>query len=176
MQRHGGSRQPVKVRRTLGPTARKAPAKPASADHSPEQFDRLKRERDEALEQQTATSEVLSIIRRSPADAQPVFDAIVQSAARLCGAIFGGFHLYQNDRIRMVATNNFTPKAMRQLHEIQQLKRPERSNLAGRAVLDRALIHVPDVFKDPEYSRANWRWPEDGGRYSPFPCFATGSR
>ena len=46
------------------------------------------RELDEALQQQTATSEVLSIIRRSPADAQPVFEAIVQSATRLCDGVF----------------------------------------------------------------------------------------
>src|SRR6516162_10494326 len=95
---------------------------------------RLARERDEALEQQTATSEVLSIIRRSPADAQPVFDAIVQSAARLCGAIFGAVHLYENDRLRIAATNNFSPEATSQLHDLQQLKRPERSHLAGRAI------------------------------------------
>src|SRR5215831_5032793 len=116
-------------------------------------FAQLIRERDEALQQQAATSEVLSIIRRSPADAQPVFDAIVQSAARLCGAIFGVVYLYENDRLRIAATNNLSPKATSQLHDIQQLKRPERSHLAGRAVLDRALIHVPDVLKDPEYSR-----------------------
>src|SRR3974390_1157437 len=112
MQRRGQSGQPTKVRRGE-PKARKAAAKPASADHSPEQFDRLKRERDEALEQQTATSEVLSIIRRSPADAQPVFDAIVQSAARLCGAIFSSVYLYDGDRLHIAATNNFSPEAAR---------------------------------------------------------------
>ena len=114
---------------------------------------RLTRERDEALQQQTATGEVLSIIRRSPADAQPVFDAIVQSAGQLCGAMFGAVYLYDGDRIRIAAINNMTTGAKIQLHELQQLKRPDRSHLAGRAILDRAIIHVPDVLEDPEYSR-----------------------
>jgi GAF domain-containing protein len=155
MQRRGGNGQPVKGRRhtAVRPRARKAPTTHVSAGDLQEQLDRRTRELDEALRQQTATSEVLSIIRRSPADAQPVFDAIVQSAARLCGAIFGVVYLYENDRLRIAATNNLSPKATSQLHDIQQLKRPERSHLAGRAVLDRALIHVPDVLKDPEYSR-----------------------
>src|SRR5262249_30429768 len=153
MQRHGGSRQPVKVRRTLEPKARKAPAKPAPADHSPEQFDRLKRERDEALEQQTATSEVLGIIRRSPTDAQPVFDAIAESATRLCDAKICVVHLCDGDRIRIAATKNFTPEATVQLNELQQLKPPDRSHLSGRAILDRTIVHVPDVLNDPEYSR-----------------------
>src|SRR6516164_1267043 len=74
---------------------------------------RLTRERDEALQRQTAMSEVLSIIRRSPADAQPVFDAIVQSAARLCGAIFSAVYLYDGDRLHIAATNNFSPEATR---------------------------------------------------------------
>src|SRR4029079_4416802 len=114
---------------------------------------RLTRELDEALEQQIATSEVLSIIRRSPADAQPVFDAIVQSAARLCGAIFSVVYLHNNDRIRIAETSTFTPAATSKIQEMQQLKRPDRSHLAGRAILDRAVIHVHDVLADSEYSR-----------------------
>jgi signal transduction histidine kinase len=113
----------------------------------------LIRERDEALQQQIATSEVLSIIRRSPADAQPVFDAIVQSAARLCGAIFSVVYLHNNDRMRTAATSNFSPAATSQIQEMQELKRPSRSHLAGRAILDRAVVHVHDVLADPEYSR-----------------------
>src|SRR5215475_3126107 len=153
MQRRGSSGRPTKGQRKIGAKARKAPIASVSAADLQEQLDQRTRELDEALQQQTATSEVLSIIRRSPADAQPVFDAIVQSAARLCGANIGAVYLYENDRLRIAATNNLTPEATSQLHEIQQLKRPERSHLAGRAILDRAIIHVPDVFKDPEYSR-----------------------
>jgi GAF domain-containing protein len=82
-----------------------------------------------------------------------VFDAIVQSAVRLCGAIFGAVHLYDGDRVRIAATNNFTPAATSQMLELQQLKRPERTHLAGRAILDCAIVHVPDVLTDPEYSR-----------------------
>ena len=121
---------------------------------------RLTRERDEALEQQTATSEVLSIIRRSPADAQPVFDAIVQSAARLCGAIFSAVYLYEDDHVHIAATNNFSPEAARRAVELREQKRPDRSHLGGRAILDRAIVHVPDVLNDPEYSR---EWALAGG-------------
>src|SRR4029077_18179717 len=84
-----------------------------------EQLDRRTRELDDALQQQVATSEVLRIIRHSPADAQPVFDAIVQSASRLCGAIFGVVYLYDGDRLRIAATNNFTPTATIHLNELQ---------------------------------------------------------
>ena len=114
---------------------------------------RLTRERDEALQQQAATSEVLSIIRRSPADARPVFDAIVESAARLSGAIFSVLYLYDGDRMRIGATSNFSVEATSRIQELQQLKRPERSHLAGRAILERTILHVHDVLADPEYSR-----------------------
>ncbi|MGB9044512.1 MAG: GAF domain-containing protein, partial [Pseudolabrys sp.] len=115
-------------------------------------LDRCTRELDDALQQQMATSEVLSIIRQSPANAQPVFDAIVKSATRLCGAIFGVVYLCDEDRLRIVATNNFTPSATTHLNQLQQQKRPERSHLGGRAILDRKVVHVPDVLEDPEYS------------------------
>jgi len=152
MQRRSGSGQPTKVRRGE-PKARKAPTARASTADLQDQLDRRTRELEEALQYQTATSEVLSIIRRSPADAQPVFDAIVQSAVRLCGAIFGVVYLYDGDRVRIAATNNFTPAATNQMLELQQLKRPERTHLGGRAILDCKVTHVHDVLADPEYSR-----------------------
>jgi two-component system, NtrC family, sensor kinase len=152
MQRRGKSGQPVKGRHTNRPKARNAPTVYASSADLQEELDRRTRELDEALQQQTATSEVLNIIRRSPADAQPVFDAIVQSAARLCGAIFSVVYLYDGDRLRIAATHNFTPAATTQLNELQQLKRPDRSHLGGRAILNCAVVHVHDVLADPEYS------------------------
>jgi hypothetical protein len=73
------------------------------------------------------------------------FDAIVQSAARLCGAIFSAVYLYEDDHVHIAATNNFSPEAARRAVELREQKRPDRSHLGGRAILDRAIVHVPDV-------------------------------
>src|SRR5262245_35895533 len=108
---------------------------------------------EEAHQQQIATNEVLSIIRRSPADSQLVFEAIVESATRLCGGIFSVVYLSENNRLRVAATKNFTTEATHQINERQELREINRSYLGGRAVLDRAIVHIPDVFEDPEYSR-----------------------
>jgi two-component system NtrC family sensor kinase len=120
-----------------------------------------KRELSKALEHQTATNEVLNVITRSPTDAQPVFDAIVQSAARLCEAMFSLVFLYDGDLLRPAATHNFTPEALHRLFQTYP-KRPDRSLLAGRAVLDGRIAHVPDLLSDREYSHrlalaGNWR-------------------
>src|SRR5262245_17086021 len=153
MQRRGESGQPAKRRRTNRPKVRKAPAARVSTANLQEKLDQRTRELDEALQQQTASSEVLGVIRRSPANAQPVFDAIVESATRLCDAIISVVHLCDGDRVRIAATKNFTPEATVRITELQQLKPPDRSHLSGRAILDRAIVHVPDVLNDPEYSR-----------------------
>ena len=118
-----------------------------------QQLEQRTRELNEAREQQIATSEVLNVIRRSPADAQPVFDAIVESAARLCGAIFSVVYLYEAGRLHVAATRNFTADAANQVYSWQDFKEPNRSNAGGRSVLDRAIVHIPDVLADPEYSR-----------------------
>jgi GAF domain-containing protein len=120
-----------------------------------------KRELSEALEHQTATSEVLNVITRSPTDAQPVFDAIVQSAARLCEAMFSLVFLYDGDFLQLAATHNFTPEVLNKIFQTYP-KRPDRSVLAGRAVLDGRIAHVPDLLADREYSHqlalaGNWR-------------------
>src|SRR5262245_55477129 len=142
------SSHPAKPRRRAArPTVRKVDA------DLRDQLNRRSRELDDALQQQLATSEILGIVRQSRADAQPALDAIVQSASRLCGAIFGVVYLYEDGRLRVGATENFTPAANTLLTQRQHLKRPERSHLAGRAILDRKIVHVPDVLEDPEYSR-----------------------
>ena len=153
MQRRDESGRPVKGGHTTRPKARKAPTAQLSTPDLQEQLDRRTRELEEALQQQTATSEVLSIIRRSPANAQPVFDAIVESAAHLCSAIFSVVYLCDGDRLRIAATKNWTREATSQLQQRQELKRPSRSHAGGRAILDRAIIHIHDVLADSEYSR-----------------------
>jgi GAF domain-containing protein len=115
----------------------------------------------EALEHQTATSEVLNVISRSPTDAQPVFDAIVQSAARLCEAVFSVVWLHDGELLQVAATHNFTPEVLNKLFKTYPA-RPDRSTAAGRAVLDGEIVHLPDLLADPEYSHelalaGNWR-------------------
>ena len=141
------------VRSKRGNTPKAALRRNSSPAPHEAEVARLTRERDEALHQQAATSEVLKIIRRSPADTQPVFDAIVASAVRLSGAIFCVLYLYDGDCMRIGATSNFSSEAISRIQEIQELKRPERSHLAGRAILERAIVHVHDALEDPEYSR-----------------------
>jgi two-component system NtrC family sensor kinase len=143
-------RKPSQRRHTARPRLRKAAT--GGADLR-EQLDLRTREFDDLLQQQIATSEILGIIRRSPADAQPVFEAIVQSAARLCGAIFSVVYLYENDHLRAAATKNFTAAAANQISERQELRQINRSYVGGRAFIDRAIVHIPDVLKDSEYSR-----------------------
>ena len=90
----------------------------------------------EALEQQTATSEILRVIASSPTDLQPVFDAIVGSAARLCDATFAALHRFDGQVLTFDAQHGMTEP------EIQESRRrfplpPGREIAVGRAILDR---------------------------------------
>jgi hypothetical protein len=118
-------------------------------------------ELEESLEYQSATSEVLNIIGRSPTNAHPVFDAIVESAACLCAAAFSVVWRYDNDLLHYAASHNFTPKVLERILSAYP-KRPDRSLAAGRAILDGKTAHVPDMLADPSYDHdlamaGNWR-------------------
>ena len=120
-----------------------------------------KREVIEALEYQTATSEILNVISRSPTNVQPVFDAIVESAARLCEAVFSVAWRYDGDLLHYAASHNFTPEVHNRLLQTYP-KRPDRSLAAGRAILDGTIAQVPDMLADPTYGHefalaGNWR-------------------
>src|SRR5262245_14688211 len=136
MQRRGESGQQAKRR----PKARKVPTAHGSTDHSPEQFDRLKRERDEALEQQAATAEVLTVISRSPGELEPVFSAILENATRICEAQIAEIVLVENNVMRTVAGYG----------DAQRLPRSEmvpldRSTVMGRSICDQKPVHVADL-------------------------------
>ena len=80
--------------------------------------------------------------------AQPVFDAIVESAARLCEAVFSVVWRYDGDLLHYAASHNFTPEVHNRLLQTYP-KRPDRSLAAGRAILDGTLAHVPDLLGGP---------------------------
>src|SRR5262245_17530940 len=151
MQRGSGSGQPVKGQCRSRPKARKAPAAHLSADHSPEQFDRLKRERDEALEQQAATSEVLQIISSSPGKLEPVFQAMLENALRICEAKLGTLYLCDGGALRPVADAQRAPPAY-----IEARKRKPQLPLApdgpvGGVLITKQVVHVADLRKLQSY-------------------------
>jgi two-component system, NtrC family, sensor kinase len=115
---------------------------------------RLFNETKAALHRQTATSEILRVISSSPTDVQPVFDTIVQNAVRLCDGLFGSLDRFDGDLIYPAATHNYTPDALDAMHRVFPA-RPSRSLGVGRAILDRDVVHIPDVELDPEYKAQN---------------------
>ena len=80
-----------------------------------EQLDRRTRELSEALEQQAATSEVLSVISSSPRDLDPVFKTMLENAVRICDAKFGYLQLNESGAFRMVAMYNVPRPTLRRL-------------------------------------------------------------
>jgi GAF domain-containing protein len=107
----------------------------------------------EALDQQTATSEILRVISSTPTDAQPVFDAIVRSAAKLCDAAFANMQRFDGEYMHLVGSHNFTTDSLRDF-AAQFPMLPDRKWLAGRAVLTRQVVHVADILEDSAFPRA----------------------
>jgi signal transduction histidine kinase len=107
----------------------------------------------ESLEQQTATSEILRVISRSQTDVQPVFDAILRSAVRLCDGVFGNLFRFDGELVHHVADYNYKPEARETARRLFPAP-PSRGLTGTRAILDRAVVHVPDIELDPEYDPA----------------------
>ena len=104
----------------------------------------------EALEQQTATSEVLQVISSSPGDLEPVFATMLANAARICDAKFGNIFRWDGDAMHLVATHN-TPPAFAEYRKRRPL--PLKPNLPfGRMVEAKAVVHCADAAALPAYT------------------------
>jgi GAF domain-containing protein/anti-sigma regulatory factor (Ser/Thr protein kinase) len=101
---------------------------------------RLFQELKEALEQQTATSEILGVIASSPTDIQPVLDTIAENAARVCGSYDALIRLVEGDKLRLAA--HYGPLEP----GFDREQALTRESVGGRAVLDRELIHIEDLM------------------------------
>jgi adenylate cyclase len=110
---------------------------------------RLITETREALEQQTATAEVLQVINSSPGDLAPVFDAMLEKAMRLCEASFGWLRTYNNGKFQLAAIRGVpAPYA-----EFMSLNTPQfgPETAPGRALAGERVIHILDLSKTDEY-------------------------
>src|SRR5262245_4916141 len=110
---------------------------------------RLFNELRESLQQQIATAEVLGVISSSPGELQPVFNAMLANAVRLCAASFGNLYLRDGECFRLVAFHNTPPAFVAQRRG--RPYRPSPIGPPGRMLRTRAVVHVDDLTADPSY-------------------------
>src|SRR5262249_55285853 len=105
----------------------------------------------EALEQQTATADILRVISSSPTDIQPAFQTILANALRLCRSDRGALFTFDGRLIDIGAFANVSAQGV--AGHRRRFPRPaDRSTATGRAVLTGAVVEIPDVLADPEYT------------------------
>jgi hypothetical protein len=119
---------------------------------------RLITEAREALEQQTATAEILQVIDSSPGDLAPVFGAMLGQAIRLCDATFGHLRIYDGEGFSLAAVHG--DAALVELH-LQRFRRfvPGPHHPISRLAKGERLIHIPDAAADEAY-RDDPDWPQ----------------
>src|SRR5262249_43141778 len=142
----------TKPKRNNAPTAT-PPAGSTLADLQ-EQVSTLTRELAEALQQQTATADVLKIISRATFDLQSVLQSLLERAVRLCAADRGLVYRQDGDVYRVAASFGHSPEWLDIIEQYPIHK--DRTSATGRAVLDRRVVHIHDILADREY-----RWAED---------------
>jgi signal transduction histidine kinase len=154
--RAGG--EPAKTRRRKTVTLKRGNAPKAVRPHSSSangqetEVARLRRERDEAREQQKATAEILRVIRTSPADVQPVFETIVRNAVSLCGSHHANVFRFDGELLHFVASHNVGPSPV-DLLKTKYPMRPDSSQVAGRVLLTKSVIRLEDALTDPDYDQ-----------------------
>ena len=108
------------------------------------------RELAESLQQQAATSEVLQVISSSPGELEPVFQAMLTNATRLCEAKFGAMYLSEGSAFRVVAMHN-VPPAFAEFRRHNPVFRPNPRIALGRLATTKQTIQIADVQAEPGY-------------------------
>ena len=128
----------------------RGPRNPSAADHKTQpDVTQLTRERDEALEREKATAEVLRVISSSPGELEPVFQAMLANAVRICEAKFGTLYLREGDAFRAAALHNASPAFV----EFWQRgpHRPGASTVLSRVLRTKEVVHISDITADQAY-------------------------
>ena len=116
----------------------------------------------EALDQQTATSEILRVISSSPTDTRPVFDAIIRNAVRLCGALYGIVWRYDGDLVDFVGHHNIPPDQLEGMRRL--FPRRADDDPVHQLVRSGRTLEVPDVEQLQALPETHERWRERGVR------------
>ncbi|HWX25935.1 MAG TPA: GAF domain-containing protein [Steroidobacteraceae bacterium] len=141
--------RPGKGLKPKGRSAAKAFSHRGAAPPRETEVARLTRELSEALEQQTATSDVLRVISASSGELEPVFQAMLDNATRLCDAKFGHFYRWDGTAFHLVAMRN-TPRELAE-ERLRSPLRPSSHEPLGRMVATKQVVHVADAASEPAY-------------------------
>ena len=128
---------------------------PSVADHKTQSdVAQLIRERDEALEREKATAEVLRVISSSPGELEPVFQAMLENATRICEANFANLELYDNGSYRIGAMHN-APPAFAEMRQREPVIRPGPFSALTRAMATKQAVHILDYAEERAYKERN---------------------
>src|SRR5215469_18471226 len=136
----------IKSRRRKASTPKRRSAPTVRAESESE---RLRRERDEALEREKATAEVLRVISSSPGELEPVFQAMLANAVRICEAKAGNIYRWKDGTLRLVTTHN-TPLGFADFLRRTPLH-ATANNPVGRMQKTRSLVHTADLAAQQPY-------------------------
>jgi GAF domain-containing protein len=154
--RAGG--EPVKTQRRKTAARKRGNAPKAAVRRSPPagretEVGRLTRERDEALQRETANSEILALISKSPGDLELVFRSILENATRICEAKFGVLHLYESGGFCIGATHNAPSGFAQAVARREPIFRPSPRHPLARVAATKRVIQVSDLAVDEAYKQ-----------------------